>query len=395
VQYRVGAAGPWTDWQVATTETWADYTGTDGLTYYFRSRAVDDAGNLEVYPAGDGDTRTTVQIPVDVGYLQGHVYEDATSLPISGATVRAGAQTTVTDGSGSFSLTLAPGSYTVSVSMPGFAPASASVSVVRDQTTTQDFRLQAQPGWVVGIVRDNATNAPVEGATVSAGGRSATSSTSGAFNLTMPAGFYDLTCSKSGYLPNSIPIAVVAGQELAADCRLDPIPPELMALLRGRVVESGTAQPIEGASVTASGVGSTLTDASGNYDLQVPAGTYQITVTKDGFTDAVRTVTVAAQETRVLDFELEREGGSTQTPPSDILTWVMAVAVLLVLGLLVAAYLRRGREPRTPALESPTPIPTPLCPFCGNEVEVGTARCPKCGGTMTWSRGKTSDRTHS
>jgi hypothetical protein len=60
VQVRVGKQGAWTDWQMGTTATSAIYAGEAGSTIYFRSRAHDEAGNVEAWPAGDGDTATTL-----------------------------------------------------------------------------------------------------------------------------------------------------------------------------------------------------------------------------------------------------------------------------------------------------------------------------------------------
>ena len=65
VQYRDGA-GPWTDWLIEATETSATFTGEDGHTYHFQSRARDNAGNVEDYPGGDGDTHTTVDVPAPI-----------------------------------------------------------------------------------------------------------------------------------------------------------------------------------------------------------------------------------------------------------------------------------------------------------------------------------------
>ena len=60
VQYREGDRGGWTDWQTNVTSQVAVFTGQAGHKYYFRARALDWAGNLEEYPAGDGDTFTQV-----------------------------------------------------------------------------------------------------------------------------------------------------------------------------------------------------------------------------------------------------------------------------------------------------------------------------------------------
>jgi hypothetical protein len=60
VQVRDGERGEWEDWMVNTTDTAAIFAGQPGHTYYFRVRAMDEVGNWETYPAGDGDTYTLV-----------------------------------------------------------------------------------------------------------------------------------------------------------------------------------------------------------------------------------------------------------------------------------------------------------------------------------------------
>ncbi len=49
----------WSDWLTHTTATTHAFTGSHGITYSFRSRARDHAGNVEPWPAG-ADTVTTV-----------------------------------------------------------------------------------------------------------------------------------------------------------------------------------------------------------------------------------------------------------------------------------------------------------------------------------------------
>jgi len=61
VQYRDGAGGTWTDWVTGTSLTSASFTGQNGHTYCFRSRARDRAGNVEGYPVGNGDICVTVK----------------------------------------------------------------------------------------------------------------------------------------------------------------------------------------------------------------------------------------------------------------------------------------------------------------------------------------------
>lgn len=71
IQVKDGPAGAWTDWKTATTNTGANYTGVDGHTYYFQSRASDKVGNTDAYPGGDGDAHTTVDksVPAAPAYV--------------------------------------------------------------------------------------------------------------------------------------------------------------------------------------------------------------------------------------------------------------------------------------------------------------------------------------
>jgi len=60
VQFRDGERGEWVTWMAETTATGALFRGEPGHTYYFRGRAMDEVGNWEAYPGGDGDTHTLV-----------------------------------------------------------------------------------------------------------------------------------------------------------------------------------------------------------------------------------------------------------------------------------------------------------------------------------------------
>lgn len=61
IQFRDGLNGEWLDWQSNLVDTSAVFSGTVRNTYYLRSRAHDDAGNIEPWPDDPlGDAATTL-----------------------------------------------------------------------------------------------------------------------------------------------------------------------------------------------------------------------------------------------------------------------------------------------------------------------------------------------
>jgi iron complex outermembrane receptor protein len=81
-------------------------------------------------------------------------------------------------------------------------------------------------------------------------------------------------------------------------------------VIRGEVRDS--SQTITGATVSV--VGQQLrigTDANGRYEIKLPAaGTYQVTVSYIGYQTQQKSVTVAAEEVKQLDFDLINAGGN-------------------------------------------------------------------------------------
>jgi putative hemolysin len=62
IQYRVGTSKTWVTWLSATSATDGVFTAPQPGIYFFRSRARDRAGNVESWPAGNGDTYTQVGV---------------------------------------------------------------------------------------------------------------------------------------------------------------------------------------------------------------------------------------------------------------------------------------------------------------------------------------------
>ena len=131
VQYRVGLGGAWTTWQSATIATSRTFTGTAGQTLYFRSRGRDRAGNVEDWPAGDGDTHVTFYSWLAAGSITDHSGTPLVTAGVSSSPNLLAAPV----GSGTYALyglTAIP-AYAAAWSRPGYSSVPATVL-----STTQD-----------------------------------------------------------------------------------------------------------------------------------------------------------------------------------------------------------------------------------------------------------------
>ena len=132
-------------------------------------------GYLNVYEAG------LMTCPnVDMGTLEGHVY-DTQGTPIEGAVVTATGSAT-TDATGFYTMNLPVGTYSVTASKYAYYPDTVDgVEIVANTTTTLDFTLDYLGGWMDGTdpcfnwTRYDAEFYPGTGLIYALGGRSDTS----------------------------------------------------------------------------------------------------------------------------------------------------------------------------------------------------------------------------
>ncbi|HVL99399.1 MAG TPA: carboxypeptidase-like regulatory domain-containing protein, partial [Egibacteraceae bacterium] len=155
------------------------------------------------------------------GAIAGQVVDAATGAGVGGATVTADGRTATTDAGGSFVIgELAPATYTVTVTAPGYLQASETATVTAGETTTVTVQLQREPprrGAIAGLVIDANTGAVIVGATVTADGRSATTDASGRYTIAdLPPATYTVTVTADGYTQASRTVTVTAGETTTA-----------------------------------------------------------------------------------------------------------------------------------------------------------------------------------
>jgi hypothetical protein len=174
-----------------------------------------------------------------------------------------------------------------------------------------------------GIVWDGSCNA-IAGATVSAGGTTTTTSSSGKFSMTVPTpGSYVVSTSPSGL--GSASRTFTAALSYPATIKLQ--------LSTGNASISGSVSdangPIAGALVSYNQA-STLTDMNGNYIISnVPVGTWDITAVSSTYWPVTQTINAASGATAVANFLLSSSSrGAINGTVVDFLGNELAAAFL-------------------------------------------------------------------
>ncbi len=269
----------------------ADYRVTASKEGFAQDRPV--AFSL---PAGGTLLDVDLRLIPDQGNITGTVGSGNASLggcelAYRNATNPALAGKTVTDPQGRYSLSLQAGSaYALTASCPGYQVASGmSAALARGGLLSQDFNLAKAGAVLRGSVVDP-HGAALAGVKVTAekGGEAVAVATdfSGAFAFSLGAGTYSLSLAKTGYRSVTRSAQLALGDNNAA--------PDTLAAsvgrLAGRVLSEGAG--VAGAFLTLAGIspeagGGTFTaDADGRFaGDNLPAGTYALTASADGYSD--------------------------------------------------------------------------------------------------------------
>jgi hypothetical protein len=298
----------------------ANTATTDGNGHYaFQSLAPSSSYSLQFsddsyatqnanVSVNAGQTTTeNVALAAIPGVIDGSVTDASDNELSATVTCTCTAGSTTTNGIGDYEFDdVAPGTYSMTFTAPGFATDDVSdVVVAPDRDTTEDATL-APGGTIDGNVVDaTASGAPIVGATVTCTCQSGSVPTDGDGNYEfddVAPETYSLTFAESGDVSQTIGDVVVTSGEtttlnaaLVEDGGID-----------GTVTNAATAAMIVGASVTCTcASGHVLTDSLGNYSFAgVAPETYLVTVTAAGFGSGSNSVEVDSGATTTQNFAL-------------------------------------------------------------------------------------------
>ncbi|UCC93255.1 MAG: carboxypeptidase regulatory-like domain-containing protein [Thermoplasmata archaeon] len=236
------------------------------------------------------------------------------------------------------------------------------------------------------------------------------SETSSEEEVVVPApGTYMVTATRPGYYPLTEVVTVDRGDRITVALDMTGNKKPTYGWVNGTVEDDGFAMPF--VTVVAEPVNGTrtyqaVTGTDGSFSMQLPNGTYRISVETEGYAKLSEGVDVVLGEGVNLHFPMtvKQETGDNGNP---LVFWSVLIAVLALLGSVIgyamvtrrrtaseeaeeAARKEELRCPSCDALASPEddsclacgaafPWKSFRCPDCGAVIGLDETRCPECG----------------
>jgi hypothetical protein len=272
VIYAVAANTTTTSSRTATISI-TDASGKIGATF-----TVTQAGNPHPVPS-------TIS-----GVVTSTTSTATTPVPITGATVTIGSSKTTTASNGSYSISgLSGGAATVTVTAANYTTSSSNITISGNQSLNLTLTpiLYSVSGYIYDGEASKA-DTPLSGATVTIGGETVTTGTTGSYSITgLTAGSYSVTVVKTGYITYlGQPFSV--SSNMTDSLTLKPI----VSTVSG-VVTSAAGTPLSGVTVTL-GSAKVTTNSTGSYSFTgLLNGSYTLTATASYYNTDSTSVTVS------------------------------------------------------------------------------------------------------
>ncbi|WP_179107331.1 carboxypeptidase regulatory-like domain-containing protein [Sediminibacillus massiliensis] len=267
-------------------------------------------------------------LPPNPAGINGRVTDGETGAAIEGALIRVFdlfgtfITSSLTDANGDYIISnLASGTYSVIATADGYGNQIGVITLDSGEVETLDFELFQQSASLSGTVRDAANGMPLQSVLVQVFRigteipvASVFTNESGEYVITgLEPREYRVLFSKENYASEVFRIFLEDGESRILDVDLQRNP----ALIRGQVTDAVTGEPVVRANVTVvitnSGiiVASAETDQNGNYLLpNLPPGSYDVIFSREGYVTQTTSVSLAPNESVVLNVRLEPNPGT-------------------------------------------------------------------------------------
>jgi outer membrane protein OmpA-like peptidoglycan-associated protein len=202
------------------------------------------------------------------------------------------------------------GIVVIDVAMEGYQRQSIPVNVEDDAVAQYEFKLRplVTYGVIAGTVADAATRQPLK-ATIEFPGATVASveadPATGAFKVEdVPVGIYTVKASAEGYYAASQTVTVE--EEKVASPQFELVSASMKTTMTGKVSDKTSGKPLAATiSFPGSDVPDVQTDpATGVYKTDVPAGSFAVKVTSEGYAERTDAVIAEKNKPLIRDFQL-------------------------------------------------------------------------------------------
>ena len=259
---------------------------------------------------------------IKTGEVWGNVKDNSNNNNIEGATLTFTDKdttdefTATTDEYGDYAIDLVEGNYDISIDHQDFQTRTDELTVEGDRDYERNYLLEPRESLLSGKVLDKESEDGVEDATVTVTAKESRdgepysktvdTESDGDYELSLPAGDYEITIEHEDYLKYWDNVTMVNGEDNEQDFEVTPR--ERVGSVAGRVTETGTETPLWGATVVFTGSSraedTATTDEYGDYEITLPEGDYDISVEMEGYESTADTITIEDEEEYQRDYEI-------------------------------------------------------------------------------------------
>jgi outer membrane protein OmpA-like peptidoglycan-associated protein len=248
------------------------------------------------------------------GQILGVVRDEETGEPIANASVQVRNSEdapSVSDGQGRFKSRIVEGYAVLELSAEGYNPKTRVVEIQGHSAAEIDFTMTKRNvyGSVRGSIRDALTGAPLFGRVRVAGTEAWVESdpaTGSYFLERVPEGETTLEFTAAHYQPLTTLAKVVAGDLANTDASLARDLAATMGVISGYVHDAKSGLNLA-ATITARGKTTktaTVDPETGLYELELEAGTYNLSVASNGYVAQVEPIALTEKQASVRNFDL-------------------------------------------------------------------------------------------
>lgn len=270
---------------------WSLQVPVGSYTLTASKSGYNNATRTDCAPASTSETAwcsvalTAASAVIKNGTAKGTVKDSSNNTAIPAKVQVKDGESTDYVGTGTWSFSLKPGTYTITGSSAGYNSKEISCTITSEKETDCSILLDPKPGAIVGTIHDADDPSMLLAGIVKLDTQQSAYDGTGTFSFSVPAGTYTLIAESEGYENGSVSCTVGRDETKHCDIALHKINQEIpKGYINGELKSSATDQTIPGVISLADGQTFNY-HGSGKWMFMLDPGSYDVTGHADGYSD--------------------------------------------------------------------------------------------------------------